>query len=93
MKATNKTQQEQFLINHWPAVVFLLHYGAGTLFSGCPGSETIVELVKAELEDGESLAGPGDWTYEIAKMVKEKDIQGILDTIEYIVKQLKGGLI
>jgi hypothetical protein len=30
MKTSNKTQQEQFLMNHWPAVVFLLHYGAGT---------------------------------------------------------------
>jgi hypothetical protein len=89
MKASIKTQQEQFLINHWPAVVFLLHYGAGTLFSGCPGSETIVELVKAELEDGESLAGPGDWTYEIAKMVEHQDIEKILSTIEDIAKQLK----
>ena len=89
MKATIKTQQEQFLINHWPAVVFLLHYGAGTLFSGCPGSETIVELVKTELEDGESLAGPGDWTYEIARMVEQQDIEKILSTIEDIAKQLK----
>ena len=89
MKATNKTQQEQFLINHWPAVVFLLHYGAGTLFSGCPGSETIVELIQAELEDGESLAGPGDWTYEIAKMVEHQDIEKIFTIIEDIAKQLK----
>ena len=89
MKTSIKTQQEQFLINHWPAVVFLLHYGAGTLFSGCPGSETIVEVVKAELEDGESLAGPGDWTYEIAKMVEQQDIEKIFTIIEDIAKQLK----
>jgi len=89
MKTTIKTQQEQFLINHWPAVVFLLHYAAGSLFSGCPGSETIVELVKAELEDGKSLAGPGDWTYEIAKMVEHQDIEKILSTIESVIKQLK----
>jgi hypothetical protein len=86
-----KTQQEQFLLTHWPAVVFLLHYAAGSLFSGCPGSETIVELVKAELEDGKSLAGPGDWTYEIAKMVEQQDIDKIFTTIENVIKQLKGG--
>ena len=88
MKATIKTQG-QFLITHWPAVVFLLHYGAGTLFSGCPGSETIVEVVKAELEDGKSLADSGDWTYEIAKMVEQQDIEKILSTIESVIKQLK----
>ena len=89
MKAAIKTQQEQFLITHWSAVVFLLHYGAGTLFSGCPGSETILQVVKAELEDGKSLAGPGDWAYEIAKMVEQQDIDKIFTTIENVIKQLK----
>jgi len=90
MKASVKTKQEQFLISHWPAVVFLLHYAAGTLFSGCPGSETIVEMIKAELEDAESLGGPGDWTYEISKLVKNGDIKKIFQIIEDIAKQLKG---
>jgi len=90
MKASVKTQQEQFLLNHWPAIVFLLHYAAGTLFSGCPGSETIVEMIKAELEDAESLGGPGDWTYEISKLVKNGDIKKIFQIIEDIAKQLKG---
>ena len=86
MKASVKTKQEQFLISHWPAVVFLLHYGAGTLFSGCPGSETIIEMIKTELEDAKSLAGPGDWTYEIAKMVQENNTKKIFEVIENIAK-------
>jgi hypothetical protein len=73
MNTSIKPQQEQFLLTHWPAVVFLLHYAAGSLFSGCPGSETIVELVK----------------YEIAKMVEQQDIEKILSTIESVIKQLK----
>ena len=89
MKAT-KVAVEQFLLNHWPAVVFLLHYGAGTLFSGCPGSETIVELVKAELEDAKSLSGPGDWVFEIAKMVEQQDIKKMFSIIEDVTKKLKG---
>lgn len=81
-------QQDNFLLTHWPAVLFLLHYGAGTLFTGLPGSETIIEMIKAELEDAKNLAGPGDWCYEIARIVEKEDSNKLFEIIQQIIPQL-----
>lgn len=82
------TQADKFLLTHWPAVLFLLHYAAGSLYTGCPGSEQVIEMIKAELEDAKSTAGPGDWGYEIARWVDEQDIKKIFKVIQQIIPQL-----
>ena len=85
----NKKQTKEFLLTHWPAVLFLLHYGAGSLFTGCPGSEVIIQMIEADLEDGKSLGGPGDWGYEVANMVEKQDLKKIFETIQQIIPQLQ----
>ena len=81
---------DYFLEAHWPAIVFLLHYAAGTLFTDCPGVKPILEMVEMELEDARNLLGPGDWSYEIAQLVENGDINKIFELIGDVVKQLKG---
>jgi len=36
------------------------------------------------------LSGPGDWVFEIAKMVEQQDIKKMFSIIEDVTKKLKG---
>lgn len=55
-------------------VADLLRDGAGTLMDEMTFR---VEVIAAELFDAERLAAPGDWGFEIAKMVREEDTEAL----------------
>ncbi|MCM8804827.1 MAG: hypothetical protein NC833_06200 [Candidatus Omnitrophica bacterium] len=88
MKEEKQKEQELFLQEHLPAILFLLQYGAGTLFAGLPELNSIINVVKIELKDGKEFGGEGDWGYEIAKMVEQKDTKRIFQTIKDITQQM-----